>query len=102
VALVTTLLEVVLTTNFYISLDARWYNELDIESKIPPYLRDRMVEHHFFAQAVFFEPQFSRARIMMIQYFTALAIIDDTFDIYASLQQLRKVYYIYMFIQPDY
>ncbi|CAF2235823.1 hypothetical protein HID58_029536 [Brassica napus] len=64
-----------------------WYKEVDIASKLPPYFRDRLVENHFLIQAVFPEPQVSRARIMLTQYYTILGIVDDTFDRYASLPE---------------
>ncbi|CAH8377637.1 unnamed protein product [Eruca vesicaria subsp. sativa] len=64
-----------------------WYKDVDIASKLPPYFRDRLVESHFLIQAVFIEPQVSRARIMLTQYYTILGIIDDTFDRYASLPE---------------
>ncbi|VVB12314.1 unnamed protein product [Arabis nemorensis] len=42
----------------------KWYKELNFKSKLPPYFRDRIVELHFFVLSMYFEPQFSRARIM--------------------------------------
>ncbi|XP_048633180.1 putative terpenoid synthase 7 isoform X3 [Brassica napus] len=66
---------------------AEWYNDLEFESKLPPYFRHRIVENHFFVQAMCFEPQLSRARIIMVKYFTILVILDDTFDRYASLPE---------------
>lgn len=68
-------------------MDARWYNDLEFESKLPPYFRHRIVENHFFVQAMCFEPQLSRARIIMVKYFTILVLLDDTFDRYASLPE---------------
>ncbi|KAF8115070.1 hypothetical protein N665_0030s0111 [Sinapis alba] len=47
----------------------------------------RIVVDHFLIQAVFSESQVSRARIMLTQYYTILAITDDTFDRYASLPE---------------
>ncbi|KAG7621164.1 Terpenoid cyclases/protein prenyltransferase alpha-alpha toroid [Arabidopsis suecica] len=69
----------------------KWYKELDFATNLPPYFRDRIVEHHFLVQAVFFAPQLSRERIMMIQYFTGLALLDDTFDRYASLHEAESL-----------
>ncbi|CAN7081331.1 unnamed protein product [Brassica oleracea var. botrytis] len=81
----------ILTENYSnqipITLDARWYNDLEFESKLPPYFRHRIVENHFFVQAMCFEPQLSRARIIMVKYFTILVLLDDTFDRYASLPE---------------
>nr|VDC99357.1 unnamed protein product [Brassica oleracea] len=65
----------------------KWYKEVDIASKLPPYFRHIIIESHFLIQAVFSDPQLSRARIMLTQYYTILTIIDDTFDRYASLPE---------------
>ncbi|KAF3597281.1 hypothetical protein DY000_02026953 [Brassica cretica] len=46
---------------------SKWYNDLEFESKLPPYFRHRIVENHFFVQAMCFEPQLSRARIIMFK-----------------------------------
>ncbi|KAG2291424.1 hypothetical protein Bca52824_038093 [Brassica carinata] len=61
----------------------KWYKEVDIASKLPPYFRHIIIESHFLIQAVFSDPQLLRARIMLTQYYTILTIIDDTFDRYA-------------------
>ncbi|KAG2318422.1 hypothetical protein Bca52824_011635 [Brassica carinata] len=53
-----------------------WYKEVDIASKVPPYLKHRIVENYFLVQA-----------IMLTQYYTILGITDDTFDRYASLPE---------------
>ncbi|EOA19016.1 hypothetical protein CARUB_v10007667mg [Capsella rubella] len=65
----------------------KWYKELEFASKLPPYFRDRIVELHFFVISMYFEPQFSRARIMLTKFYTAETIIDDTFDRYASIHE---------------
>lgn len=70
-----------------ITLDARWYKELEFASKLPPYFRQRIVENHFFVQAMCSEPRLSRARILMVQFFIILVLLDDTFDRYASFPE---------------
>lgn len=72
-------------------LIARWYKELDFASKLPPYFRDRIVELHFFVISMYFEPQFSSARIMLTKFVTAEIIIDDTFDRYASMSESESL-----------
>ncbi|CAN6825794.1 unnamed protein product, partial [Brassica oleracea] len=64
-----------------------WFKEVDTGSKLPPYFRHRIVESYFLVQAVFSDPQLSRARITLTQYYTILTLIDDTFDRYASLPE---------------
>lgn len=86
-----TLKKLIILTTYQLSLDARWYKELEFATNLPPYFRERIVEHHFLVQGAFFEPQLSRARIMMIQFFTGLALLDDTFDRYASLPEAETL-----------
>ncbi|KAG2244695.1 hypothetical protein Bca52824_093463 [Brassica carinata] len=69
----------------------KWYKEIDFASKLPPYFRDRLVELHFFVLSMYFEPQFSSARIMLTKFYTAEAIIDDTFDRYASISEAESL-----------
>uniref|UniRef100_A0A0D3BKI8 Terpene synthase metal-binding domain-containing protein n=1 Tax=Brassica oleracea var. oleracea TaxID=109376 RepID=A0A0D3BKI8_BRAOL len=76
--------------NIFTCLDSRWYKEVDIASKLPPYFRHIIIESHFLIQAVFSDPQLLRARIMLTQYYTILTIIDDTFDRYASLPEAEN------------
>ncbi|KAG7658582.1 Isoprenoid synthase domain superfamily [Arabidopsis suecica] len=65
----------------------KWYKELEFASKLPPYFRDNIVVNYFYVLAVIYTPQHSYERIMLTQYFTCLAILDDTFDRYASLPE---------------
>ncbi|KFK28702.1 hypothetical protein AALP_AA7G035600 [Arabis alpina] len=69
----------------------KWYKEFEFASKLPPYFRDRIVELHFFVISMYFEPQFSRARIMLTKFYTILTIVDDTFDRYASISEAESL-----------
>uniref|UniRef100_M4D7Q3 Terpene synthase metal-binding domain-containing protein n=1 Tax=Brassica campestris TaxID=3711 RepID=M4D7Q3_BRACM len=69
----------------------KWYKELDFASKLPPYYRDRIVELHFFVISMYFEPQFSSARIMLTKFYTVETITDDTFDRYASISEAESL-----------
>ncbi|CAN6913833.1 unnamed protein product [Brassica oleracea] len=69
----------------------KWYKELDFASKLPPYFRDRIVELHFFVISMYFEPQFSSARIMLTKFYTVETITDDTFDRYASISEAENL-----------
>ncbi|KAJ4912732.1 putative terpenoid synthase 7 [Raphanus sativus] len=70
---------------------SKWYKELDFASKLPHFFRDRLVELHFFVISMYFEPQFSNARIMLTKFYTAELIIDDTFDRYASISEAESL-----------
>ncbi|AES74576.2 sesquiterpene synthase [Medicago truncatula] len=66
----------------------KWWKEIDIPKNLP-YVRDRIVEMCFWVLAVYFEPQYSQARKMMIKVITLLSIIDDTYDAYGSIDELE-------------
>lgn len=61
---------------------------MDLISKLP-YVRDRIVESFFWSVAVFDEPQYSRARIMLAKSFAMATILDDTYDSYATIEELE-------------
>ncbi|KAG5588838.1 hypothetical protein H5410_049272 [Solanum commersonii] len=65
----------------------RWWKNLDFTKKFP-YARDRMVECYFWVAGVYIEPQHSRARKMMTKLLTTYVIIDDTYDAYATYDEL--------------
>jgi hypothetical protein len=54
-----------------------------------PYARDRIVECYFWILGVYFEPCYSRARIITTKYIILLSVLDDTYDIYATLDECR-------------
>ncbi|CAA0821086.1 Alpha-humulene/(-)-(E)-beta-caryophyllene synthase [Striga hermonthica] len=66
---------------------SRWWKELDLISKLP-YARDRVVECFFWAMGVYHQPQYSRARIMLTKTIAMTSIIDDTYDSYATIEEL--------------
>ncbi|KAF3568367.1 hypothetical protein DY000_02013073 [Brassica cretica] len=80
---------------------SKWYKEKEFESKLPPYYRDRLVELHL-VTLPFFEPKYSRVRIMVTKLFVVQIILDDTCDRYASLREVESLgnaierYYIYV------
>ncbi|KAG5601076.1 hypothetical protein H5410_032446 [Solanum commersonii] len=65
----------------------RWWKDLDFANKIP-YARDRLVECYFWILGVYFEPNYNHARKMMTKVFKITPIIDDTFDAYATYDEL--------------
>ncbi|KAK6129761.1 hypothetical protein DH2020_036498 [Rehmannia glutinosa] len=65
----------------------RWWKELDLVSKLS-YARDRVVECYFWTLGVYFEPQYSRARVMLAKTIAMISIIDDTYDSYGTLDEL--------------
>ncbi|EOA37725.1 hypothetical protein CARUB_v10012477mg [Capsella rubella] len=65
----------------------RWWKELDLESKIPNYYRERVVECLFWATVVYMEPQYSTARIILAKCIVFLTILDDVYDAYCTLPE---------------
>ncbi|XP_044495270.1 probable terpene synthase 6 isoform X3 [Mangifera indica] len=63
-----------------------WWNSLDMASKYP-YSRDRVVELYTWSVSTFYEPCYSRARIIYSKCTLLLAIIDDTYDAYGTLEE---------------
>ncbi|XP_060186238.1 vetispiradiene synthase 3-like [Lycium barbarum] len=65
-----------------------WWKDLDLASKLS-YVRDRMVECFFWTVGVYFEPQYSQARIMLAKCIAMISVIDDTYDSYGTLDELE-------------
>ena len=66
----------------------RWWKELGLMSKLP-YARDRMVECYFWALGVYYEPQYSRARVVLSKSVAIASVIDDTYDAYGTIEELE-------------
>nr|Q49SP5.1 RecName: Full=Germacrene A synthase; AltName: Full=PatTpsCF2 [Pogostemon cablin]AAS86321.1 germacrene A synthase [Pogostemon cablin] len=66
---------------------SKWWKDLDLISKLP-YARDRVVESYFWAVGVYYQPKYSRARIMLTKTIAMTAILDDTYDSYGTLEEL--------------
>ncbi|XP_019178895.1 PREDICTED: viridiflorene synthase-like [Ipomoea nil] len=66
---------------------SRWWKELDFATTLP-YARDRAVECYFWALGVYFEPQYSKARVMLAKNISIVSILDDTYDAYGTLEEL--------------
>ncbi|KAL3537128.1 hypothetical protein ACH5RR_000494 [Cinchona calisaya] len=67
----------------------RWENDLEFVSKLP-YSWARVVESYFFALGMFFEPQYSVPRIILAKTTVLLTGIDDTYDVYGTLDEIKS------------
>ncbi|KAF0911898.1 hypothetical protein E2562_012725 [Oryza meyeriana var. granulata] len=67
-----------------------WWREL-YESVKLSYARDRLVESYFWTCGVFHEEKYSRARIMFAKVFGLLSLMDDTYDVHATLEECYKL-----------
>nr|XP_027083589.1 viridiflorene synthase-like [Coffea arabica]XP_027102276.1 viridiflorene synthase-like [Coffea arabica] len=66
----------------------RWGKDLDIVTKVP-YARDRIVECYFWAVGTYYEPQYSLARMTFAKAIVFAGMIDDTYDAYGTLDELK-------------
>ncbi|CAN4126554.1 unnamed protein product [Withania somnifera] len=66
---------------------SRWWKDLNFVKTLP-YARDRVVECYFWALGVYFEPQYSQARVMLVKTIAMISIVDDTYDAYGTVEEL--------------
>ncbi|KAJ4780287.1 Sesquiterpene synthase [Rhynchospora pubera] len=66
-----------------------WWKELDGVNDLK-YARDRLVEiYTAFSLGTYYEPEFSRARMMLTKFYTLWVLMDDTFDIYGTYEECK-------------
>ncbi|TYI58055.1 hypothetical protein E1A91_D11G325900v1 [Gossypium mustelinum] len=66
----------------------RWWKVLDVETNFP-FIRDRLVECYLWILGVYFEPHYSVARTFMTKVISLTSIVDDTYDAYATYEELE-------------
>ncbi|KAL0352704.1 UNVERIFIED_CONTAM: BTB/POZ domain and ankyrin repeat-containing protein NPR1 [Sesamum angustifolium] len=66
----------------------RWWKGIEVEKKLS-YARDRMVETYFWILGVYFEPEYAVARKILTRVQALASLVDDTFDAYATFQELQ-------------
>lgn len=67
----------------------RWWKDRVDVGKNFPYARDRIVECYFWILGVYFEPEFSLARIILAKIIALTSIMDDTYDVYGTIEELQ-------------
>ncbi|KAJ0974931.1 hypothetical protein J5N97_016896 [Dioscorea zingiberensis] len=65
-----------------------WWKDLDLSTKLT-FARDRIVELYFWILGVYFEPEYSRARMMMTKVIAMFSLMDDIYDCYGTLVELQ-------------
>ncbi|XP_064971656.1 (+)-germacrene D synthase-like [Musa acuminata AAA Group] len=63
-----------------------WWNDLFL-SKNRSFARDRVVECYYWMLTVYFEPHYSRARVITTKVMTMTSILDDIYDLYSTLEE---------------
>ncbi|KAF8667120.1 hypothetical protein HU200_053306 [Digitaria exilis] len=64
----------------------RWWKDLQIESRLP-FARDRVVECYLWILGVYFEPCYSRSRIILTMIIAIVTLLDDIYDSYATPEE---------------
>ncbi|XP_027192027.1 (-)-germacrene D synthase-like isoform X2 [Cicer arietinum] len=67
---------------------SKWWKDLDLETKFP-FARNRIIELYFWSMGVYFEPQYSLGRRIMTKVLSLVSIIDDTYDVYGTIEELQ-------------
>ncbi|KAL9244724.1 hypothetical protein vseg_018466 [Gypsophila vaccaria] len=65
-----------------------WWRALDLGKKLP-YARQRSVECLYCVTMMYFEPQYSFARVLLCKIFLVLSVLDDTYDAYGTFEELQ-------------
>uniref|UniRef100_A0A0D3GWQ5 Terpene synthase N-terminal domain-containing protein n=1 Tax=Oryza barthii TaxID=65489 RepID=A0A0D3GWQ5_9ORYZ len=76
--------------------DEVWWKELNVESNLS-FIRDRIVEMHFWMTGACSEPHYSLSRIILTKMIAFITILDDIFDTYATTEEsmmLAKAIYM--------
>lgn len=68
----------------------KWYKDMEFQ-KISPYAREKLPEMYLWILAVFVEPHYSEARIITTKITQLVCVLDDTFDAYATIDELRRL-----------
>ncbi|XP_064986988.1 (S)-beta-bisabolene synthase-like [Musa acuminata AAA Group] len=64
----------------------QWWKDLAL-TKTLSFARDRAVEAYYWILGVYYEPQFSRARVMTTKIVLVTSILDDIYDDYSTLEE---------------
>ncbi|KAM0936971.1 putative alpha-humulene synthase [Dioscorea sansibarensis] len=66
-----------------------WWHDLGLARELQ-FIRDRIVELYFWILGVYFEPHYSKARMMWVKVVTMLSLMDDIYDSYGTLHELQQ------------
>ncbi|KAK3154073.1 hypothetical protein QOZ80_2BG0185580 [Eleusine coracana subsp. coracana] len=79
-------LEIPLPRRRELEIITRWWKDLNIESTLP-FARDRIVECYWWMLGVYFEPCYSRGRVILTRVIAIATIFDDIYDSYGTAQE---------------
>nr|AJP67537.1 (E, E)-farnesol/(E)-nerolidol synthase [Phyllostachys edulis] len=73
-----------------LSAITQWWNDLSRDIGLD-YVRDRVVECYFWSYTVYYEEEYTRARMILARLFMLASLLDDTYDVHATLEECRKL-----------
>ncbi|MED6123091.1 hypothetical protein PIB30_046052 [Stylosanthes scabra] len=71
-----------------VGVAVRWWEKSEFARKVP-YVRHRIAELFFWPLAMTSEPQYSTLREEIIKVTQWMTIVDDTFDVYGTIEELE-------------
>ncbi|GKB67386.1 germacrene A synthase [Tanacetum coccineum] len=66
----------------------KWYKDMRFQ-ETTPFIRDRVPEIYLWILGLYFEPRYSLARIIATKITLFLVVLDDTYDAYATIEEIR-------------
>ncbi|KAL7615072.1 hypothetical protein Lser_V15G05653 [Lactuca serriola] len=69
---------------------SQWWKDMEFQTSVP-YIRDRVPEIYLWILGLYFEPYYSRARIIATKITLFLVVLDDTYDAYATIDEIRLI-----------
>ncbi|KAI3760923.1 hypothetical protein L1987_51327 [Smallanthus sonchifolius] len=67
---------------------SEWWKDLELQVKTS-YVRQRVPECYLWVLALFLEPCYSQARIITTKIVLLVLVLDDTYDAYATIEEIR-------------
>nr|QLI42760.1 germacrene D synthase [Nigella sativa] len=72
-----------------ITILSSWWKSLNMKSRLPYQIRDRVVEAYIITSGVFFEPQYSLGRIHLTKTWLITTLIDDALELHGNPNELQ-------------
>ncbi|WVZ59787.1 hypothetical protein U9M48_009886, partial [Paspalum notatum var. saurae] len=70
--------------------NSQWWKDVYQEVELN-YARDRVVEVFFWSYTIYHKQDYSRARTMLTKIFSLVTLLDDTYDVHATLDDCHKL-----------
>ncbi|CAH1451968.1 unnamed protein product [Lactuca virosa] len=68
----------------------KWWKDMNFDV-IALYARNRVTELYVWVLALFLEPYYSHSRIITSKVIVFLSLLDDTYDAYATIEEMRLI-----------